>query len=55
VIVGRPDQVIGPPGWPEALGYEREEGWVLAPDQLRLHKNHSHVGYTNEEGNVNTK
>ena len=38
----RPDQIIGPPGWFEALGYGREEGWVMAPDQLRLHKDHPH-------------
>jgi hypothetical protein len=51
----RPDQIIGPPGWSEALGYGREEGWVLAPDQLKLHKDHIHVGYTDEEGTANIR
>lgn len=41
----RPDQIIGPPGWSRTLGYGREEGWVLAPDQLRLHDDHIHIGY----------
>ena len=41
----RPDQIIGPPEWSRALGYGREEGWVLAPDQLRLHEDHIHIGY----------
>lgn len=44
----RPDQIIGPPGWSRALGYGREEGWVLAPDQLRLHEDHIHIGYLDE-------
>jgi len=51
----RPDQIIGPPWWSEALGYGREEGWVLAPDQLKLHKDHIHVGYTDEEGTANIR
>jgi hypothetical protein len=51
----RPDQIIGLPGWFEALGYGREEGWVLAPDQLKLHKDHIHIGYTDEAGTRNTK
>jgi hypothetical protein len=51
----RPDQIIGPPKWSEALGYGREEGWVLAPDQLKLHKDHIHVGYMNERGTHNTR
>jgi hypothetical protein len=41
----RPDQIIGPPAWSRSLGYGREEGWVLAPDQLRLHEDHIHIGY----------
>ena len=45
----RPDQIIGPPRWAEALGYGRKKGWVLAPDQLELHKDHIHIGYMNEE------
>jgi hypothetical protein len=51
----RPDQIIGPPEWSGALGYEREEGWVLAPDQLRLHRDHIHIGYMDEAGTRNTK
>jgi hypothetical protein len=45
----RPDQTIGPPGWAKALGYGRKQGWVLAPDQLELHRDHIHIGYINEE------
>ena len=44
----RPDQIIGPPEWSRALGYGREEGWVLAPDQLRLHEDHIHIGFFEE-------
>jgi hypothetical protein len=45
----RPDQIIGPPGWTGALGYGRQRGWILAPDQLKLHRDHIHIGYVNEE------
>jgi hypothetical protein len=41
----RPDQIIGPPRWTAALGYGYQKGWVLAPDQLELHKDHIHIGY----------
>jgi hypothetical protein len=41
----RPDQIIGPPRWVDALGYGRQKGWVLSPDQLELHKDHIHIGY----------
>ena len=51
----RPDQIIGPPRWVKALGYGREKGWVLAPDQLELHKDHIHIGYMDEEGTHNTR
>jgi hypothetical protein len=51
----RPDQIIGPPKWSKALGYGREEGWVLASDQLKLHKDHIHLGYLDEQGNHNTR
>jgi hypothetical protein len=51
----RPDQIIGPPKWSKALGYGREEGWVLAPDQLRLHKDHIHIGYIDEQGTHNVR
>jgi hypothetical protein len=51
----RPDQIIGPPGWSRALGYGREEGWVLAPDQLRLHEDHIHIGYVDEPRTRNNR
>jgi hypothetical protein len=51
----RPDQIIGPPKWSKALDYGREEGWVLAPDQLKLHKDHIHIGYMDEQGTHNTR
>ncbi len=41
----RPDQIIGPPRWTKALGYGRQKGWVLAPDQLELHTDHIHIGF----------
>ncbi|MDP8947623.1 MAG: hypothetical protein M3N09_05920 [Actinomycetota bacterium] len=46
----RPDQIIGPAGWTRALGYGREAGWVLDPDQLELHEDHLHIGYTARAG-----
>ena len=51
----RPDQIIGPPRWAKALGYGPEAGWVLAPDQLELHKDHIHIGYVDERGTHNTR
>jgi hypothetical protein len=51
----RPNQIIGPPSWSKALGYGREEGWVLAPDQLKLHKDHIHLGYMDEQGTQNSR
>jgi hypothetical protein len=51
----RPDQIIGPPRWSRTLGYGREEGWVLAPDQLRLHEDHIHIGYVDEPPTRNTR
>jgi hypothetical protein len=51
----RPDQIIGPPRWARSLGYGRQRGWVLAPDQLELHKDHIHIGYTDERGTHNTR
>jgi hypothetical protein len=44
----RPDQIIGPPRWTKALGYGRQKGWVLAPDQLELHTDHIHIGFMDE-------
>jgi hypothetical protein len=46
----RPDQIIGPPRWTEALGYRRPRGWVVASDQLELHRDHIHIGYLDESG-----
>jgi hypothetical protein len=46
----RPDQIIGPPRWTKSLGYGRPKGWVLAPDQLELHRDHIHIGYMDESG-----
>ena len=51
----RPDQIIGPPSWSKALGYGPEKGWVLAPDQLKLHKDHIHIGYMDEQGTHNSR
>ena len=51
----RPDQIIGPSRWARALGYGRKEGWVLAPDQLELHKDHIHIGYMDEQGTHNRR
>jgi hypothetical protein len=51
----RPDQIIGPPGWFETLSYGHEEGRVLAPDQLKLHKDHIHIGYMDEQGTHNPR
>lgn len=51
--VRRPDQIIGPSRWAKALGYRRERGWILAPDQLELHNDHIHIGYIDEEGTRN--
>jgi hypothetical protein len=49
----RPDQIIGPRSWTEALGYGREDGWVLDPDQLELHGDHIHIGYMKGQGTHN--
>jgi hypothetical protein len=46
----RPDQIIGPPRWTKALGYRRPGGWVVASDQLKLHRDHIHIGYMDESG-----
>jgi hypothetical protein len=51
----RPDQIIGPSRWAKALGYGREAGWVLAPDQLELHKDHIHIGYRDKRGTHNVR
>jgi hypothetical protein len=51
----RPDQIIGPPAWANALGYGRERGWVLERDQLELHEDHIHLGYMDEKGTRNAR
>ncbi len=51
----RPDQIIGPPDWTEALGRSRQEGWILDDDQLELHEDHLHIGYTSDDGTRNTR
>lgn len=51
----RPDQIIGPPGWAERLDRSRKEGWILAEDQLELHRDHIHIGYKEENSNKNRR
>jgi len=45
----RPDQIIGPRDWTEALDRSRGEGWIREEDQLELHEDHLHLGYTSED------
>jgi hypothetical protein len=49
----RPDQIIGPPDWTEALGRSLSEGWILDEDQLELHEEHLHIGYRTEGSTSN--
>jgi len=51
----RPDQIIGPVAWANALGYGRERGWVLERDQLELHEDHLHLGYMDKRGTRNAR
>ncbi|MEJ7843277.1 MAG: hypothetical protein WKF95_16045 [Rubrobacter sp.] len=51
----RPDQIIGPESWTRELGFGYEEGWVLDEDQLDLHDEHIHLGYTKARGTRNTR
>ena len=51
----RPDQIIGPQSWVEALGRSRGEGWILEDDQLALHEDHLHLGYTSNRETLNTQ
>jgi hypothetical protein len=51
----RPDQIIGPENWAEALGHSSEEGWILDEDQLERHKDHIHLGYIRNDGTWNTR
>ena len=51
----RPDQIIGPESWAEALGRSSEEGWILDEDQLERHKDHIHLGYIRNDGTWNVR
>jgi hypothetical protein len=51
----RPDQIIGPENWTEALRRSREEGWILDEDQLERHEDHIHLGYIREDETLNTR
>lgn len=51
----RPDQIIGPTAWHEALGAEREMGFINDVDQTELHNDHLHLGFMQEEGTYNTR
>lgn len=51
----RPNQIIGPPGWTQKLGYGWEEGWVTTKDQVELHEDHIHIGYRAVSGNNDTQ
>jgi hypothetical protein len=51
----RPDQIIGPEAWTQRLDRSYEEGWILAQDQLDLHDDHIHLGYTKDRGTRNTR
>jgi hypothetical protein len=51
----RPDQIIGPESWAEALRRSSEEGWILDEDQLERHKDHIHLGYIRNDGTWNVR
>jgi hypothetical protein len=51
----RPDQIIGPAEWTRELGFGYEEGWILDRDQLDLHDEHIHLGYTKARGTRNSR
>ena len=51
----RPDQIIGPESWTRRLDRSYEEGWILAQDQLDLHDDHIHLGYTKKRGTRNVR
>lgn len=51
----RPDQIIGPRDWTEALDRPRGEGWILEDDQLTLHEDHLHLGYASDGETRNTQ
>lgn len=51
----RPDQIIGPEDWTERLGFGYERGWIVDQDQLDLHDDHIHLGYTKPRGTRNAR
>lgn len=51
----RPDEIIGPPGWTEQLGYGWASGWVTGREPLELHEDHLHLGYRDETGTNNRR
>ena len=51
----RPDQIIGPSSWTNALDRSYGEGWILDADQLKLHEDHLHIGYRSDDGTQNTR
>jgi hypothetical protein len=46
----RPDQVIGPTAWTQALEKTNgDDGWLVVDEwQTRLHEDHLHIGYETE-------
>ena len=46
----RPDQVIGPTAWTQALEKTNgDDGWLVGDEwQTRLHDDHLHIGYETE-------
>jgi hypothetical protein len=42
----RPDEVIGPTAWTQALAVSREDGFVTDPAYTDAHYDHLHVGYS---------
>ena len=51
----RPDQIIGPEDWTRRLGFGYRRGWVLDRDQLDLHDEHIHLGFTRARGTRNAR
>jgi hypothetical protein len=51
----RPDEIIGPPGWTEQLGYGWARGWVTDRELLELHEAHLHLGYREEDRTYNRR
>lgn len=49
----RPDQIMGPQAWHEALGYPRSAGFLSGPFHDAIHRDHLHVGFASESGTGN--